>query len=90
MPFIVVLVGLVLIVSGARNKQNDLYNLLKSDLTGGKGSFLPWLLALFVVGGLGYIRPLKPISDAFLLLIVIVLILSNGGFFQKFTQQTGI
>jgi hypothetical protein len=89
MPFILFIVGLVLVVSAVRGKQDALFALLKSDFAG-SGSFIPWLVSLLVIGGLGYVKSIKPITDAFLVLVIIVLFLSNGGFFAKFAQQTGI
>jgi len=89
MPFVLLVVGLALVVSAARNTQGQLTSLIKADLTG-PDSFVPWIVALAIIGGLGYVKPIKPITDAFLVLVIIVLFLSNGGFFAKFIQQTGI
>lgn len=89
MPFVLLIIGVVLVVAGVRNTQSLLFSLLKDDLTG-QGSFIPWLVAIAVIGGLGYIKPIRPITTAFLVLLIVVLFLSNGGFFQKFIGATGI
>jgi hypothetical protein len=89
MPFIIILIGLFLAVTAARNKQQELAELLKGDFTG-PGNFFSWTIALLVVGGLGYIKPLKPLTDAFLVLLILVLFLSNGGFFDRITTDLGI
>lgn len=89
MPFVTLIIGLALITSAVRDKQNDLFTLIKGDFTG-QNSFAPWIISLLVIGGLGYVKGIKPITDAFLVLVILVLFISNGGFFQKFTQQTGL
>lgn len=89
MPFVLLIVGLALIVAAYQNTQSTLYQLVISDFTG-QNSYLVWMIAILAIGGLGYIKPIKPITDAFLVLVILVLFLSNGGFFAKFTQAAGI
>jgi hypothetical protein len=74
-----------MVVSAARNTQTQLIGLLKSDFTG-KGNFIYWLISILAIGAVGYIPDLKPVSRAFLVLVVIVLILKNGGVFTQFLQ----
>lgn len=93
MPFALLFVGILLVVSGVRGKQDDLFALLKSDFTGDgtfSHSFVAWLVAIGVIGGLGYFKPIRPIANAFLALVIIVLFLSNKGFFTQFSQQLGL
>jgi len=86
MPFVFLIVGLMLIVIGARNQQGNAVTLLQSEFTG-TNSFVEWLIAALIIGGLGYIKPLKPVSDAFLGLMILVMIIANqnsGGLFAQF------
>lgn len=58
----------------------------------GPGNMFVWLLALGLVGSVGYVRQLRPVSDAFLVLIIIVLIVSartqsGVNFFASLTSQ---
>lgn len=85
MPFAFLLTGALLIIAGIRGTDEDLFNLVKGDFTG-KPSFISWLFAILLIGSLGYIEPIKPVSRAFLFLVLVVLFLSNGGVFQKFVQ----
>lgn len=85
MPYVLILVGGILLVSGIRNTYGQLWTLVKNDFTG-TNSFLPWIAAIAVVGGLGYVPKLRPLSIAFLTLLLLVLVLSNGGIFQKLQQ----
>lgn len=90
MPFAFLIIGITFIVAGVRGTDGDLVSLVKGDFTSenGKPSFIAWLVAILLIGALGYIEPIKPISRAFLVLVVVVLFLSNGGFFQKFIIGT--
>ncbi len=83
MPFVIIIIGLMLLITAYRNTQDEFFALIKGDFTG-QQNFLIWVLALGAIGAVGYIRPLKPISTAFLVLVILVLFLSNGGFFAKF------
>ncbi len=93
MPFIFLILGIMLVTTGVRDTQGDFFNLVKSDFAGNgtiQNSFLAWLLAIGVIGGLGYYKPLKPLSDGFLLLVIVVLFLSNKGVFSQLESQLGI
>lgn len=88
MPFVLIIVGVVFLDAAVRNTVSDsssgpgLTTLLKGDFTG-KDNFLYWITAIFIIGAIGYIKPLQPVSRMFMALVVLVLFLSNGGFFSK-------
>ncbi len=94
MPIFFLIVGVLLIVVSINNKLPTMTHLVKEDFnpTDGSAGFGIWLVAIFVVGALGYAKPFRPVANAFLLLLVIVMVLSNGnpsrggGFFAKFNQ----
>lgn len=92
MPFTLIILGVVLLVAAVRGTQDDLFALVKGDLTG-PNNFIYWLVAILFIGSIGYIPKLRPLSITFMVLVVIVLVLargnpntSGGGFFQKFTD----
>jgi general stress protein CsbA len=89
MPFALLTIGVLLLVAGARGTQDDLFNLVKGDFTGSdKGqSYVHWIVAIVLIGALGYISALKNLSRAFLILVIVVLFIKNGGVIQKFNQQ---
>jgi hypothetical protein len=94
MPFALLIVGAAFLVAGVRNTQADLFKLVKNDFTG-PNNFIFWVISILAIGAVGYIPKLKPISDGFLALVVIVLILARGnpssvggGFFTQFSAQT--
>lgn len=91
MPFAFIIVGIVLTITGVRGTSQQLLKLVKGDLTG-TNSYLYWIVAILVIGSVGYVPTLKPLSRAFLILVLVVLVLregktsaSGGGFFQEFT-----
>lgn len=86
MPLALLVIGVVFLTAAIRGTQDDLFATLKDDFTG-PNNFLIWGIALFVIGAIGYYKPLRPISNAFMLLVVLVLFLSNRGFFNKFLEQ---
>ena len=84
MPYALVVIGLIMIITGILNTYAQLATQLQSDFTGNK-SFIVWIIALGSVGALGYIKDLRTFSHYFMALILIGLVLSNKGFFANFT-----
>lgn len=85
MPFFFILIGLGLFASALNNSYKELGQQLYKDIFTDKPSFLQWILAIVVVGLIGYIPKAKPASDAFMLLIIIgMVIATKGGFFTEF------
>jgi hypothetical protein len=89
MPFIILLIGIVLVVAGLQGTLPQLGTLLKGEFKG-KYNFGTWLFAFFVIGSFGYIPKLKPLSDAFLFLVILVIVLVNDkndqGFFKNISN----
>jgi hypothetical protein len=91
MPFAFAIIGLVFTIAGVRGTSGDLLTLLKNDFTG-DSNFIYWVLSIAVIGSLGYVDALRPLSRAFLVLVIIVLILAEdkktaGGFFATFQDS---
>ena len=84
MPFAIILAGILALVLGYNGTEGNFFSLLKSDFTG-PGNFIYWILAIAVIGGLGYVPGLQGVSRAFLFLVILVLVLTKGqGFFSQF------
>ena len=95
MPFVLIILGLILFVTAIKGTTGQLASLFASD-TFGQGGYLYWLVAILIVGAVGYIKPLKTLSDSFVVLLLIVLFLANGkpganggGFFKQFQAALG-
>lgn len=90
MPFALLIIGVVLLIAGVRGTQDTLFTLVKGDFAG-SNNFIYWFVAILIIGAIGYIKPLKPISNALLILVVLVLFLTkgqsgDGNFFSQFTK----
>lgn len=89
MPFALIIIGTVLLVAAVRNTiggPDGLFTLLKNDFTG-SNNFTYWVVSLLIIGAIGYIPTMRPLSRWFLALVIVVLFISQGGFFSKFNLQ---
>lgn len=84
MPIGLVLLGLMMIVSGAKDTYQELGAALVEDFTG-PGNFTWWIAGLGTIGAIGYYKPLQGFSRLFLVLVILSMLLSNQGFFAKLT-----
>lgn len=104
MPLFFGVIGIVLIICALNNTLSSvsgslgLGDLIKRDFTG-PNNFLVWIVALLVVGAVGYIPKFKPVSYTFFVLIFLAIILANqkrsggGGLFANFfsaVTQAGV
>jgi hypothetical protein len=83
MPLVFIGAGVLFVFLSIKGNPSDLYSLVKGDFSG-PNSFIYWMTAIVVLGALGYIKGLEQFSKLFLILVLIVLFLDNGGFFNKF------
>ena len=82
MPFALVTVGMLLIISGFQNTYRELGRQVASDFSG-PNNFFYWAVALGVIGALGYVKSLEGFSRAFMALVIVAIFLSNKGFFNQ-------
>ena len=86
MPFFILFVGILLIVSVLRGTTDVLFSLVKKDFTG-QPNFFIWVFAIFLIGAIGFVKQVRPISDALLLLVIIGIFFANKGFFGMIGSQ---
>lgn len=87
MGFFFIVLGLAFLISAIRGTQSDMFLLLKSEFSGPQ-SFFTWASALLILGCIGYIKPVRPIADGMMVLILLVIVLKNqGGVFSQFNEQ---
>ena len=93
MPVILGLMAVILFAAAIRGTQPLLFEALKSDFTG-QDNFLTWSVAILILGVAGNIKVIRPVTNAFLVLVLIVLLLKNGnpdkgggGFFSLFGPE---
>ncbi len=82
MPLFLILIGAMFIVVAYQGTQADLAALLKRDFTG-SNNFFVWAAAIVIIGLIGAAEPFRKISNAFLVLIFVVLFVSNKGVLQQ-------
>lgn len=85
MPYAFLFIGLILAMVAYKNTQKELGAQLSKDLTG-PNSFFTWIGAILIVGAIGYYAPARNVSRALLFLIIVVLLLSNQGFFPRLIE----
>lgn len=85
MPIALIIIGLLLVVTGVKNTYAEFGAQVKSDFVG-PGNFTYWVVAISIIGAVGYIKPLQKVANAFLALVLLAFILKNGGVFDKLKQ----
>lgn len=83
MPLALAIIGVMLLVTAILNTYRCLGSQLAADMSG-SGNFVYWIAALFIIGIMGYSKPLETPSRLLLALIVLSMFLSNQGFFTQF------
>lgn len=87
MPIFILFVGVVLVAAGINDKFTDLKNLIVEDFqpSSGQTAFQYWIIAIVIAGAFGYIKGLRPLSNALLLLVFIAMFVKKDqGFFDQF------
>lgn len=86
MALALLFIGVLFVVAAVRNQQSALLAQLEGDFSG-SSNFLFWAAAIVLLGAIGYIPKLKPISVALLVLVLVSIALKKGtGFFAQLTQ----
>lgn len=90
MPFALVFIGLLMIVSGVRDTYKEFGAALIEDFSGDR-NFFYWVIAVLAVGSIGYYPKAQGLSRAFLGLVIIAMVVSNRGVFANLTRalETG-
>jgi hypothetical protein len=82
MPLLFIGSGLILIITALKGDPGALWTLMQGDFSG-KGNYVYWMFSILVLGSLGYIQQLRELSRLFLVLVLLVLLLDNKGFFAQ-------
>lgn len=86
MGLALLIIGVLLAGVGIRGTQGQLAALLVGDFSGA-GSFWYWIAGLFFAGSIGYYPAAREVSRLTIILILLVLLLSNQGFWAKLVDQ---
>jgi hypothetical protein len=83
MPFALAIIGIIFMVTAVKGTTTQFFSLVASDFTG-SGNYVYWVISILIIGSVGYIKKLQPVSDMFLALVLIVMFIANKGFFSQF------
>ncbi len=87
MPFLLILVGIGLMSAVLRGQEDRLFSVLRDDFTG-QNNFVAWMMAIIILGVVANTwEAARPLSEAFVILIVVALLVSNQGFWERFKEQ---
>jgi hypothetical protein len=91
MPFALIITGIIMVVAAVRGTHVCLVNTVKGEFTG-KGNFTYWVVAILILGLIGYSETLRPLSNGLLILILLALFLTRGrqGLFTNLTSALHI
>lgn len=85
MPFVLFLLGVLFLIVAVRGTQDQFFALLKGEFSG-TNNFLVWILAIVILGMIGYIKPIRPVAHSMIGLIILVMIVANKGIFARFNE----
>lgn len=90
MAFILLIIGLLLTITSAKDTHVEFGKQVVKDFTG-EGNFITWVMAISGVGSIGYVEKFRPVANAFLALILITMVLTNSRRGDLLTQiQKGL
>jgi hypothetical protein len=82
MPLVAIIMGAILADLAFRGTEHEFAKQLGADF--GQGSqFWSWAAAIAIIGALGYVDALKRPSGLLMALVVLGMVLKNGGLFQQ-------
>lgn len=82
MIFGLLLLGLLLIAVALKGTEHELGQRLQDDLLGADG-FIAWIFAIMAIGALGYVPGLETASNYLLVLLMVVILVRNGGVWSQ-------
>lgn len=87
MPFLLILVGIALMGAVLRGQEDRLFQVLRDDFTG-SNNFVAWMMAIIILGVVANtFEAARPLAEGFVILVVVALLVSNQGFWEKFKEQ---
>lgn len=86
MPIFFGVIAILFIVAGVRGQSTALLALIKSDFSG-QPNYFEWMIAIFIVGAIGYIKELSTISRMFMFIILLGLLYKNKQVFSELKPE---
>lgn len=86
MPFALIIIGIILAVASYRNTLPELFSIIK-DVTKQSTGFGYWIIAAVILGFAASIQPIKKPVNAFIILLMIVLLIRKKGVIEQMSKQ---
>lgn len=83
MPLAAIILGVIIITLAFRGTEHQFAQQLGKDFASDDSNFLAWAAAVLAIGAVGYSKTLRPISTVGLALVIVALVLSRGGLFER-------
>lgn len=82
------IIGYVLIIAAIKGREaiDSLFDLLKQDFTG-DSNFFAWVTTIALLAMLGMVKSIRPVTDAFIFLIFVVIFIGNRDLIAEFVRQ---
>jgi hypothetical protein len=74
MPIFLAFVGILLIVAGVKGQEQALLQQMSGDVK----AFVVWFVIILLVGAVGLSKTMRPLSNAFIVLIFVAFIIRDG------------
>lgn len=86
MPFGLIVIGIILAIAAYRDTLGELFGIIKDVSKDAKG-FGYWVVAAVILGFAASIKPIKEPVNAFMILLMIVLLIRKRGAIDQITNQ---
>lgn len=86
MPFALIVIGIILAIASYRNTLPELFSIIK-DVTADSKGFGYWIIASIILGFLASIQSIKKPTNAFMILLMLVLLLRKRGTLEQLATQ---
>lgn len=86
MPFALIVIGIILSIAAYRDTLPELFSIIK-DVTADSKGFGYWVIAAIILGFAASIQPIKKPVNAFMILLMVVLLLRKRGTLEQISNQ---
>lgn len=86
MPFALIIIGTILALAAYRDTLPELFAIVK-DVTAEANGFGYWILASIILGFLASIQSIKKPVNAFMILLMLVLLIRKRGTLEQMATQ---
>lgn len=86
MPFALIIIGIILAIAAYRNTLPELFSIVK-DVSQKSNGFGNWVIVAIILGFLASIDSIKKPVNAFIILIMLVLLIRKKGTIDQISKQ---